>query len=217
MRKSDEKTLFHRGIFYWIPSFVCAYFWVVAMSLLEHALSGWGLTVWTTGVFVVLPALLQSPARGLVNVVFAGLLADAALPVDFVPAGTPDVYEDAAVPEIFGAVPEDVSGTFGFVTGWLVAAFIVLRFFRRVVPVTSFKCWLVSAEIVNTVVFLIWAFAFGRENIGSGAYWTGTFLTLIASSSALIVFGWFYFDALVGAYRLCGVDLIAQREVLDDE
>ncbi|MCR5183589.1 MAG: hypothetical protein K6B46_02675 [Opitutales bacterium] len=217
MEELADKTPFRRWVLYWIPSFVCSYFWVVGMAFLGNASSFLGLSIFGVGVLVVLPALLQPPTRGLGNVVLSGFLVDAYMPRDYTALGPLSMFEKTETIEIFGSMPAESPEFFGFITGWLVVAFIVLRFFRRFLPVTTFRCWMIVAEIVNTVLFFIWTLAFGWDHILSFDYWRGGLLTLIASSLAIFVFGWLYFDALIGAYRLCGIDLIKQREVLEDE
>lgn len=217
MQNEIDKTPFRRGMLYWIPSAICAYFWVIGIAFLSNSLSSFGITIFAMGVFAVLPALLQPAARGLFNVVLAGFFVDALLPRDYNVAGTLGAFEKESTIELFGSMPAEVPEFFGFMTGWLVVAFIVLRFFRQILPVTTFKCWVISAEIINTILFFIWALAFGWQRIFEIDYWAGTLLTFVASSLAVLIFSWLYFDAVIGAYRLCGIDLIKQREVLEDE
>lgn len=203
---------FSKAVFYWVPSLVCTCFWVFAFAVLTDFLAASGITFFTAGLLVVIPALLMPFRRGLLCVILSGFVIDGALPIPFEMTHSLSFWESDRHISLFGEISADVPAFFGFVTGWMIFAYLILRLLRSRISGAEPVQWLVCAEIVNTVIFLFWSVAMGWTHSDEIAYWYGFLLNLIFSAGAILVLGWWFFDLKLSAYRLCGIDLIKERE-----
>lgn len=205
------KTFFTGALFYWVPASVVAGVWIFLAGTVSDALSPWNLLVFAPGILVVIPAFFMPIFRGVAVVLLSGLLFDASLPIPF------EKMESArgGVPAeifLFGEMSVNVPSMLGFGATWMVIFFFVLRLIRAHVDLVSPRQWLVCALAANALIFLLWAIALGWGNLARLSYW-GEFLLNLAMSSAFVVaLGWWFFDATLSAYRLCGADLVGERE-----
>ena len=203
---------FGKAAFYWAPSLASVCLWTFVLSLLTDLLAPWGVTFFTAGLFIVVPALLMPFFRGLANVALCGFVVDASLPVPFELTHSLSFWESARGVSLFGGVPGGSPESFGFVAGWMIFAYLALRLLRSRISPTEPLRWILWAEIANALIFFFWAFALGWTRPDALAYWGGFALNLLFSSALLLLFGGWYFDLLFSAYRICGIDLIEERE-----
>lgn len=203
---------FGKGLFYWAPSFACACFWCFALAVFTDLLAPVGITFFTAGLLVVLPALLMPFYRGLFCTFLCGIVVDAALPVPFELTHSLSFLEANRHVSLFGDIPADIPAFFGFVAGWMIFAYLVLRLLRSRISAVNPIQWIVCAEIINAVIFIFWATAMGWTRFDEAVYWGGLLGNLFFSSLAILVFGWWYFDLVLSAYRICGIDVIRERE-----
>lgn len=203
---------FGKGLFYWAPSLVCACFWTFALAVFTDLLAPWGITFFTAGLLVVIPALLMTFYRGLLCVLLGGLVVDASCPVPFELTHSLSFWESDRHISLFGDIPADVPAFFGFVAGWMIFAYLILRLLRSRISTADPVRWMVCAEITNALIFIFWATAMGWTHFGELAYWCGLFCNLILSALLIFVFGWWYFDLLLSSYRICGIDVVQERE-----
>lgn len=206
------RKVYLSGFFYWLPASVAAYLWIFVAGTGADFLSRWNLDVFTPGLLVVVPALLMPMWRGFSVVLVSGLLFDASLPIPY------DKMDSAFVGSgdriaLFGEMSVDVPSTMGFGMMWMAIFFFALRFLRTRVDLTSPRHWLWCALGVNFAIYLLWAFAMGWRNIGMPVFWTGILINAAVSSLFIVLLGWWFFDAVVSLYRLCGIDLVCEREV----
>lgn len=205
-------NLFSRGAFYCVPACVVAYLWIFVSGLVSDALSRWNLGVFSAGVLVIVPALFMPFARGLAVVLLSGVLFDVSLPVPFEKMESAFGFSGKTI-SLFGEMSADVPPTLGLITISLAIFFLVIRFMRIRIDARSPRQWLACALVVNTVIFLLWAVAMSAERVASFQFWAGFLVEILASSAFVVLAGWWFFDAQISAYRLCGVDLIAEWEV----
>lgn len=203
---------FSKALFYWVPSCVCACLWTFAFAVLTDLLAPLGITFFTAGLLVVFPALLMPFHRGLLCVILSGFIVDASLPVPYELTHSLSFWEAERSLSLFGEISESVPAFFGFITGWMIFAFLILRLLRSRISAVNPIQWIACAEIINAVICIFWSFAMGWTRFGELAYWGGLCLNLIFSAIALFVFGWWFFDLKLSAYRLCGIDIIKERE-----
>ncbi|MCD8283328.1 MAG: hypothetical protein LUD39_05775 [Opitutae bacterium] len=198
---------FEHSFLYWLPACAVAYFWVAAMSVLGNLLAPTGVSLFTAGILVVIPALFMTFGRGLFCVLISGFLVDAALPVPFDRMNALSIWDSSHGAYLFGEISREPPEFFGFVTGWMVFAFLAMRFAKMRFNFSSPVQWLICAEILNTAIFFFWAIAMGMERWADGSYWAGFGANLVASSLFVILAGGWYFDMALSAYRLCGIEL----------
>ncbi|MBR6797841.1 MAG: hypothetical protein IKM45_04035 [Opitutales bacterium] len=206
------KKIFSVSAFYWIPACAIAYLWIFLSGEISDMLSPWNLSIFAPGLLVVVPALLMPFPRGLVVVLISGFLFDVSLPVPFEKMESA-LFDAGREMFLFGEMTTDVPATVGFGATWMVIFFFALRFLRAYIDLSSPKQWLVTALILNFVIFLLWACAISWTELGKLAFWGGFFATAIISSAFIVLLGWWFFDAVVSLYRMCGVDLVGEREV----
>lgn len=203
---------FGKGLFYWVPSLVCACFWCFALAVLTDFLASFGITFFTAGLLVVIPALLMPFYGGLLCVLLSGFVVDASLPVAFEKTHSLSFWETDRYVSLFGDIATDVPAFFGFVAGWMIFAYLILRLLRSRISVVDPIRWIVCAEIVNTGIFVFWAIAMGWTRFDDFAYWGGVLANLFFSSLVIFVFGWWFFDLQLSAYRIFGIDVVRERE-----
>lgn len=203
---------FSKGLFYWAPSLVCACFWCFALAVFTDLLAPFGITFFTAGLLVVIPALLMPFYRGLLCVFLSGCVVDASLPIPFELTHSLSFWAAERHVSLFGDIPADIPAFFGFVAGWMIFAYLVLRLLRSRISAVNPLQWMVSAEIVNAIIFVFWATAMGWTRFDEPAYWGGLLLNLFFSALVMFIFGWWFFDLQLAAYRLCGIDIIRERE-----
>lgn len=206
------KKIFSVSVFYWIPACAVAYLWIFLSSEISDMLSPWDLCVFTPGLLVVVPALLMPFSRGLAVVLFSGFLFDVSLPIPFEKMESA-LFETGTEISLFGEMATDVPATVGFGATWMLIFFFALRFLRAYIDLSSPKHWLITALILNFVIFLLWGCAISWAELGSLVFWGGFLATAIISSAFIVLGGWWFFDAVVSLYRICGVDLVGEREV----
>lgn len=204
--------IFSRSALYWVPACVVAYLWIFVSVVVSDALSRWNLDVFSAGALVVVPALFMPFGRGLFVVLISGILFDAALPVPFEKMEAA-FGADGKTIEVFGEMSANVPPALGLTTICLVAFFCGLRFLRARIDAGSPRQWLACALAVNVAVFLLWAFAMSWERVGEIYFWAGFLIEAAVSSAFLVLAGWWLFDAQISAYRICGIDLVGEREV----
>jgi len=207
----NRMSFFSRGAFYCVPACVVAYLWVFVSGVVSDALSRWNLGVFSAGVLIVVPALFMPFGRGLVVVLLSGILFDVSLPVPFEKMESALGFSGKTI-SLFGEMSADVPPTLGLTTICLVIFFLAIRFFRARIDARSPRQWLVCALFVNAVVFLLWALAMSLERVASFQFWAGFLVEVFASSVFVVLAGWWLFDAQISAYRLCGIDVVAERE-----
>lgn len=203
---------FSKGLFYWVPSFVCTCFWCFCLAVLTDFLAPLGITFFTCGLLVVIPALLMSFYRGLLCVALSGFVIDASLPVSFEMTHSLSFWETGRQISLFGDIATDVPAFFGFIAGWMIFAYLVLRLLRSRISAVEPIQWIVCAEIANAGIFIFWAIAMGWTRFDELSYWLGLLCNLFFSSLIIFVLGWWFFDLLLSSYRLCGIDVVRERE-----
>lgn len=209
------RKFFSVGAFYWVPACVIAYIWIFLAGTVSDALSPWNLAIFAPGLLVIVPSLLMPFPRGLAVVLVSGFLFDFSLPIPFEKMDSA-LFAVGKKLFLFGEMTTAVPAPVGFGVTWLVIFFLALRFLRAYIDLSSPKQWLVCALILNFVVFLLWAFAFSWNELGTLSFWGGFLATAAVSSVFIVLAGWWFFDAVVSLYRLCGIDLVGEREV-DEE
>lgn len=214
--KNIFRKLFSCGLLYWMPACAIAYIWIFLAGTLSDALAPLNLTIFAPGILVVVPALLMPLARGFAAVLASGFLFDVSLPIPFEKMETAAL--GGALPEValFGETALNVPSTTGFGVMWMAIFFFSLRFLRAYVDTSSPRHWLGCALGVNFAIFLLWACALGSDRIDSSAFWLGFFADALASSIFIVLAGWWFFEAIVSAYRICGADLVSEREVEEE-
>lgn len=203
---------FGKAAFYWAPSLAGVCIWAFALAQFSEWLAPWGITFFTAGLFVVVPALLMPFYRGLANVVLCGFVLDASFPVPFELTHSLSFWASSRGVSLFGELLGGSPAFFGFITGWMIFAFLILRLLRSRITTVNPRGWLVVAEIANAAIFVFWAIALGWTRLGDGAYWLGMLLNLLFSGALIFLFGGWFFDLLFSAYRICGIDLLEERE-----
>lgn len=203
---------FNKGWIHWVPAFLSSYFWILGVAMLTHLLAPVGITLFVPGVLVVVPALLMPMRRGLTSVILSGFLFDASIPVPFGHVEGLSFFLLKYNVSFFGEISAHVPAFFGFVTGWMIFAYLILRLVRARLDLPSPMQWIVCAAIVNSIIFIFWGIAMGWQQIGTLVYWAGFLVNFLASTTLLFVCGWWYFDLIVSAYRIVGVDIVAERE-----
>ncbi len=203
---------FSKGLFYWAPSLFCACLWCFALAVFTDLLAPLGITFFTAGLLVVVPALLMPFYRGMLCVSLCGFVVDASLPVPFELTRSLSFWEADRQISLFGDISADIPAFFGFVAGWMIFSYLVLRLLRSRISAVEPIQWMVCAEIANAVIFVFWAIAMGWTRFGEFSYWIGLISNLFFSALLIFVFGWWYFDLLLSAYRICGIDIIRERE-----
>lgn len=203
---------FSKAIFYWVPSCVCTCLWTFAFAVLTDWLAPTGITFFTAGLFVVFPALLMPFHRGLLCVILSGLIVDASFPIPFELTQSLSFWGSERSLSLFGELPEYTPAFFGFITGWMIFAYLILRLLRSRISAANPIQWIACAEIVNAIICLFWAIAIGWTRLDEFAYWGGLLINLFCSALVLFVLGWWFFDLKLSAYRLCGIDIIRERE-----
>lgn len=210
MTADAAKKIFTLGAFYWIPACVVAYLWIFLAGTAADFLSRWNLDVFTPGLLVVVPALLMPISRGFAVVLVCGFLFDGSLPIPY--EKMESAFGGSERIFLFGEMSVDVSSTFGFNAIWMAIFFFVLRFLRSRIDLSSPRHWLVCALSVNLVIFLLWA-CVQSASPTTPEFWLGFAADAAASSAFIGLLGWWYFDATVSLYRICGTDLVGEREV----
>lgn len=206
------KKIFSMGAFYWIPACVIAYIWIFLSGVVSDALSPWNLNVFAPGLLVVVPALLMPFARGLWTVLVSGFLFDVSLPIPFEKMDS-TLFSSNKMIFLFGEMETQISSTVGFGATWMIIFFFALRFLRAYIDLSSPKQWLVTALVLNSVIFLLWACAISWTELMSLRFWGGFFATAVISAAFIVLAGWWFFDATVSLYRMVGADLVSGREV----
>lgn len=209
------KKFFSVGAFYWIPACAAAYLWIFLAGIASDALARWNLMVFAPGLLVIVPSLLMPFSRGLGVVAVSGFLFDFSQPIPFEKMDS-SLFASGERIFLFGEMATDVPAPVGFGVMWLLIFFLALRFLRAYIDLSSPKQWLVCALILNFVIFLLWVCAFSWSDFGAFAFWGGFLATAAVSSAFIVLAGWWFFDAVVSLYRLCGIDLVGEREV-DEE
>lgn len=214
--KNFFQKLFSGGLLYWVPACAVAYIWIFLAGTLSDALAPLNLTIFAPGILVVVPALLMPAARGFASALAGGFLFDVSLPIPFEKMETTAL--GGALPEVslFGEMSVNVPSTTGFGVMWTAIFFFSLRFLRAYVDTSSPRHWLGCALGVNFAIFLLWACALGSDRLGSAAFWFGFFADALASSIFIVLAGWWFFEAIISAYRICGADLVSAREVEEE-
>lgn len=211
--KNLFRKLFSGGVLYWTPACAVAYVWIFLAGTASDALAPLNLTIFVPGILVVVPALLMPLTRGFASALAGGFLFDVSLPIPFEKMETAAL--GGALPEValFGETAVNVPSTTGFGVMWTAIFFFALRFLRAYVDASSPRHWLGCALGVNFAIFLLWACALGWDRLGASSFWAGFLADALASSAFIVLAGWWFFEAIVSAYRLCGADLVASREV----
>ena len=204
------KKIFSSGAFFWIPGCAAAYLWIFLAGTAADALSPLNLDVFAPGILVVVPALLMPLQRGFAVALVSGLLFDASLPI---PYETMEAALGASAEyvSLFGETAVNVPSTTGFGMMWTAIFFFVLRFFRRFVAEDSPREWLFCALAVNFVIFLLWACGIGWSRLGTAEFWLSFAADALTASAFIVLLGWWYFDAVVSLYRICGADLLGEE------
>lgn len=215
MAGSTIKRFFSNGALYCVPACFVAYIWIFVSGEISDVLARWNLDLFSAGLLVVIPALLMTPGRGFLVVFVCGLLFDVSLPIPFEKMETA-VGGNAANIALFGEMPLVVPSTLGFTTVWMAIFYFALRFLRSRIDLTLPRHWLVCAVTVNFVIFLLWSVAMGWENMGNLKFWSAFAIQAAVSSLVIAALGFWFFDATLSLYRICGRDLIAEREVGDE-
>lgn len=197
---------------YWLPASVVAYFWIFIAGTGTDFLARWNIELFTPGLLIVVPALLMPIWRGFFVVLVSGFLFDGSLPIPYEKMESAFVGPTDQV-AIFGEMSVDVPSTMGFGVMWMSIFFFALRVFRTRVDLTSPRHWLACALAVNLAIFLLWAFALGWRDCGQFSFWYGVGINALASSLFIVLLGWWFFDAVISLYRLCGIDLVVEREM----
>lgn len=211
MTAESAKRIFSHGAFYCLPACVVAYLWIFVSGLVSDALSRWNLEIFAPGMLVVVPALLMPPGRGFAVAAVSGFLFDGSLPIPFEKMET--AFGGAERISLFGEMSVAVPSTMGFGAMWTAIFFFVLRFFRAHVDPASPRHRLACALTVNFLIFLLWACALGWGELGTPDFLFGFFAEAAVSSAFIALAGGWFFDATLSLYRLCGTDLIGEREV----
>lgn len=206
-----KKTYLSRFL-YWVPAGVIAYLWIFIAGTGADILSRWNLDVFTPGLLVVVPALLMPMWRGFSVVLVSGMLFDASLPIPYEKMESAFIGSGDKI-ALFGEISVNVPSTMGFGMMWMAIFFFALRFLRTRVDLTSPRHWLWCALGVNLAIYLLWAFALGWQKVGMLSFWYGIVVNAAVSSLFIVLLGWWFFDAIVALYRICGVDLVCEREV----
>lgn len=209
------KRFFSNGALYCVPACVVACIWIFVASEISDVFARWNLDLFSAGLLVVVPALLMTPGRGFLVVFVCGMLFDVSLPIPFEKMETA-IGGSAANISLFGEMPLEVPPTLGFTTVWMAIFYFALRFLRSRIDLTLPRHWLVCAVSVNFVIFLLWSIAMGWENAGSLRFWSAFAIQAAVSSLVVAALGLWFFDATLSLYKICGRDLIAEREVGDE-
>ena len=206
------KRFFSVGAFYWIPACFVAYIWIFLSGTVSDALAPWNLMIFSPGLLVIIPALLMPFSRGLAVIFVSGFLFDFSLPIPFEKMDS-SLFSVGEPLFLFGEMTTGVPAAVGFGAAWMIIFFLALRFLRTHIDLSSPKQWLVCALILNFIIFLLWACVLSWTELGSLAFWGGFLATVAVSSAFIVLVGWWFFDAVVSLYRLCGIDLVGEREV----
>lgn len=213
MSSETARKFFSSDGFYWIPACVVAYLWIFLAGTLSDALARWNIDVFVPGILVVVPALLMPRWRGFAVVLISGFLYDASLPIPF--ETMERAFGGAESISLFGEMTIDVPATVGFGAMQAAIFFFALRFLRSRVDLTSLKQWLACAVAVNFVIFLLWAIPLSWRELGAPEFWLGFFIDALISSAFIALAGRWFFDALISLYRICGADLVGEREAIE--
>ncbi len=199
---------FERSIFFPFPAILISFFWVAAVEILENLLAPTGISIFAAGILVVVPALVMEFSKGIFTVLLSGFFVDASFPLPFEHENSLIFHENSHGVYLLGEIAPETPEFFGFVTGWLVFAFLALRFMKIRFTFSNPLQWIFAAEILNTTIFFFWALAMGgNERIFDSDYWVYFGINLVVSSFFLIVSGAWFFDMIFSIYRLFGVDL----------